>query len=89
MGFEVDGRAQVSMNLLDTEATPIRAAFAAVEREAKRRGVAIARSEIVGLVPERALRDVTAAAIKLHDPESYALEARIRDAERSAGGDSR
>jgi len=89
MGFEVDGRAQVSMNLLDTDATPIETAFAAVAQEARRRDVAIERSEIVGLVPERALRGVTAAAMNLHDPESRALEARIRDAERSAGEEPR
>lgn len=53
------GLAQVSMNLSDFEVTSIQQAFEAVKREAERRVCAIEGSEIVGLVPERAL-DVTA-----------------------------
>jgi len=52
--------AQVSMNLTDFEETPIHVAFEAVRREAERAGVGIAGTEIIGLVPERAL-EMTAA----------------------------
>ena len=55
MGFEVDGQAQVSMNLVDTEKTPLHVAFDMVSIEAEARGVTPTWSEIVGLVPERAL----------------------------------
>src|SRR5712692_5947552 len=63
-GFEVGGKAQVSMNLLDVDVTPPVTVFAAVEREATQRGIAILRSEIVGLVPERAILGASAACLK-------------------------
>jgi glutamate formiminotransferase len=48
------GLAQVSMNLTDFEQIPVDCVFEAVEAEAARRGVRIASSEIVGLVPTKA-----------------------------------
>lgn len=51
------GIVQVSMNLTDYQQTPIFRAFEAVKGEAARHGVKILESEIVGLVPERALID--------------------------------
>jgi glutamate formiminotransferase len=53
------GLAQVSMNLTDFEVTSIQRVFEAVRREAEGHACAIEGSEIVGLVPKRAL-DVTA-----------------------------
>jgi len=50
---------QVSMNLTDFEVTSIQQVFDAVRREAERRVCMIEGSEIVGLVPKRAL-DMTA-----------------------------
>ena len=47
--------AQVSMNLTDYEQTPIQLVFETVRREAERYGVQIVGSEIVGLVPQKAL----------------------------------
>ncbi len=47
--------AQVSMNLTDFEQMPIHRVFEAVKREAERYGVSIAGSEIIGLMPRRAL----------------------------------
>ena len=46
---------QVSMNLVNHEATPLHRVFEMVRREAARYGVAISGSEIVGLVPQAAL----------------------------------
>src|SRR2546422_2813645 len=54
-GFLVRGLAQVSMNLTDFEQTPIHRVFEAVKREAARYGVAPVSSEIVGLIPKKAL----------------------------------
>ena len=54
-GFLVRGMAQVSMNLTDFEQTPIHRAFEIVKREAARYGVSTVSSEIVGLLPKRAL----------------------------------
>jgi glutamate formiminotransferase len=52
--------AQVSMNLTDFDQTPIHKAFEAVRAEAARHGVGIVGTEIIGLVPEKAL-EMTAA----------------------------
>jgi len=54
-GFLVRGMAQVSMNLTDFEQTPIHRVFELVKREAARYGVSAVSSEIVGLIPKRAL----------------------------------
>jgi glutamate formiminotransferase/formiminotetrahydrofolate cyclodeaminase len=80
-GFLVDGRAQVSMNLLDIDVTSPTAVFAAVAAEAERRGAQVARSEVVGLIPERAIVAAGAAALKLPDAAEHLLEAKIRAAE--------
>jgi glutamate formiminotransferase/formiminotetrahydrofolate cyclodeaminase len=57
MGVPLASRnlAQVSMNLTDFEQTPIHRVFEAVRTEAQRYGVEIAGSEIVGLIPNKAL----------------------------------
>ncbi len=47
---------QVSMNLTNYEATPMHVAFDAVRREAERFGVTVRGSEVIGLVPQAALR---------------------------------
>src|SRR2546425_3566690 len=80
-GFEVAGQAQVSMNLLDIDTTSPAAVFAAVAREARARGVDVLKSEVVGLVPERAIFGAAAAALKLPDAADHLLEAKIRAAE--------
>ena len=58
-------QAQVSMNLTDFEQTSLAEAFQAVEREAARLGVTIQSSELVGLVPQKALAGVDIGALKL------------------------
>lgn len=54
-GFLVRGLAQVSMNLTDFEQTPLHRVFEFVKREAARYGVLPVSSEIVGLIPKRAI----------------------------------
>ena len=51
------GIAQVSMNLTDISRTPLHVAFDEVCRKADARGVRVTGTEIVGLVPKRALID--------------------------------
>src|SRR5437588_952594 len=80
-GFDVGGRAQVSMNLLDIDTTPPAAVYAAVEAEARARGVAVTKSELVGPVPARALLGAGAAALRLPDAADHLIEAKIRAAE--------
>jgi glutamate formiminotransferase len=72
--------AQVSMNLIDFEQTPIPVAFEAVRAQAAHYGVAIAGSEIVGLVPRKALDPEAAAYLQLENfgPRSI-LENRLED----------
>jgi len=69
-GFLVDGQAQVSMNLLDTEVTPLHAVYVAVQQLAAQQGVAVDRSELVGLAPERVIRAAAAHFLKLGAPDS-------------------
>jgi glutamate formiminotransferase/formiminotetrahydrofolate cyclodeaminase len=83
-GFEVDGQAQVSMNLVDTEKTPLHRAFDMVKMEAAARGVNPTWSEIVGLVPERALFDAAARHMQLRDfTPDIVLERKVREAIRA------
>src|SRR5438876_3917610 len=78
-GFEVGGKAQVSMNQLDIDVTPPATVFAAVEAEARRRGIGILKSEVVGLIPERAVIGAAAAWLKCSDVMDHLLESRIRE----------
>src|SRR6202451_433781 len=57
MGVDLRARhlAQVSINMTDFEQTPLHRVFEMVKREAERYGVSIAGSEIVGLIPKRAI----------------------------------
>jgi len=57
MGVSLASRnlAQVSINLTDFEQTPVHRVFETVRREAERYGASIIGSEIVGLVPRKAL----------------------------------
>lgn len=81
LGFEVDGQAQVSMNLVDTEKTPLHRAFDMVKMEAQARGVATTWSEIVGLVPERVLFEAAARHIQLRNfSPDMVLEHKVRKA---------
>ncbi len=80
-GFDVAGKAQVSMNLLDIDVTGPATVFAAVESEARARGVEVLRSELVGLIPQRALLGAATAALKLPDATDQVLESRILAAE--------
>ncbi len=53
--IEEYGIAQVSMNMTDLSVTPLHAAFDEVCRAAEARGVRVTGTEIVGLIPKRAL----------------------------------
>jgi glutamate formiminotransferase len=81
LGLPLAGRglAQVSMNLTDFEQTPLHEVFDAVRSEAAARGVAIAGSEIIGLMPKKALEDAAAHYLQCENFESgLVLENRLR-----------
>jgi glutamate formiminotransferase len=74
------GRAQVSMNLDDVARTPPAAAFAAVAREAARRGARVVERELIGLVPEAALGGEGEEAERLREEwGGRTLEGRLRE----------
>jgi glutamate formiminotransferase/formiminotetrahydrofolate cyclodeaminase len=77
-GFLVRGLAQVSMNLTDFEQTPIHRVFEMVKREAARYGVAPASSEIVGLIPKKALEQAAEWFLQIENfDSSLILENRL------------
>jgi len=78
MGVPVRGLAQVSMNLTDTDQTPIARVFEYVKREAGRYGVMPLSSEIVGLVPKKALEDAAEWLLQIENfDSSLILENRL------------
>ncbi|NLW53951.1 MAG: glutamate formiminotransferase, partial [Clostridiaceae bacterium] len=61
------GIVQVTMNITDFTKNPIYRVFETVKMEAKRYGVPILGSEIIGLAPMGALVDTAAYYLGLHD----------------------
>jgi glutamate formiminotransferase/formiminotetrahydrofolate cyclodeaminase len=81
LGFSIENgrRAQVSMNLVDVEATPIQRVLALVREEAKRYGAQVSGCEVVGLVPEAALLAAGEHALQLEGfRRDQVLELRLR-----------
>ncbi len=77
-GFPVRGLAQVSMNLTDFEQTPVARVFEFVRREAARYGVMPVSSEIVGLIPKKALEDAAEWFLQVENfDSSLILENRL------------
>jgi glutamate formiminotransferase/formiminotetrahydrofolate cyclodeaminase len=72
-GFLVRGLAQVSMNLTDFEQTPIHRVFEAVRREAARYGATPVCSEIVGLIPKRALESAAEWFLQVENFDSSSI----------------
>jgi len=77
-GFLVRGQAQVSMNLTDFEQTPMHRVFEMVRAEAARYGVRPASSEIVGLVPKKAIEQAAEWYLQVENfDSSLILENRL------------
>ena len=77
-GFLVRGLAQVSMNLTDFEQTPVHRVFEYVKREAARYGVTPVSSEIVGLIPKKALEQAAEWFLQIENfDSSLILENRL------------
>ena len=80
-------QAQVSMNLVDTEKTPLHRVFEIVKAEAAAHGVSPTWSEIVGLVPERVLLEAGARHVQLRGfSKAMLLETKVREV--IAGGEA-
>ncbi|MEP7339316.1 MAG: glutamate formimidoyltransferase [Acidobacteriota bacterium] len=83
LGMQMKNRhhAQVSMNIVNYEATPLFRVFEMVKREAERYGVAITGSEIVGLVPQAALNACGEFHLRIENfSEDLILENRLQHA---------
>jgi len=83
MGVDLRARnlAQVSMNLTDFEQTPVHVVFEAVKREAARYGAGIVGSEIVGLIPRRAIEMTADAYLKVENfSPAQVFENRLEEA---------
>jgi glutamate formiminotransferase len=65
LGLEVDGQAQVSMNLVDTDETALHTVFDTISEKAKAEGVEVTWSELIGLVPEKVLFEAAKSHLKL------------------------
>src|SRR6202166_3961965 len=77
-GFLVRRKAQVSMNLTDFEQTPVHRVFELVKREAARYGVAPVSSEVVGLIPKKALEQAAEWFLQVENfDSSLILENRL------------
>ncbi len=57
LGLLVEGKAQVSMNFTNFEKTPLYRVVEMIRREAARYGAQVARSELIGMIPQGALVD--------------------------------
>ena len=83
MGVDLKRRnlAQVSINLTDYEQTPMHRVYEMVKREAERYGVMPVGSEIVGLIPKKAIEMATDYFLQLENfSPSQVFENRLADA---------
>jgi len=83
MGVELKARnlAQVSINLTDFEQTPMHRVYEMVKREAERYGAAPVGSEIVGLIPKKAMEMAADFFLQLEDfSPAQVFENKLADA---------
>jgi glutamate formiminotransferase len=79
LGMLVQGRAQLSLNITDFEATPVSAVYGKVARLAQRHKTAPVEGEIIGLLPEAACERDSEWMRQLNefDPQTKVLEHRL------------
>ncbi len=65
LGLLVNGRAQVSMNVVDYRQTSLFDVMQAVDAQAAEHGVQVTETELIGLVPQAALLDAALAYLRL------------------------
>lgn len=70
IGLPVNGRAQVSMNLLNFRVTSLKTVFQTIEQEAQKLGVQPAASELIGMLPRAALEGTSPDELLLYDFDS-------------------
>jgi len=65
--LESRGYAQVSVNLTDFEVTPLCAVFKTVRAAAESHGVRISGTELIGLIPRRALEGAASCGLQFQN----------------------
>ena len=79
-GFLVDGQAQINMNILNIEQTPLYRVQELIRSEANYFGLKITKSEIVGLTPQKVLMDSAKWYHQIHNMgDEQILEYRLQD----------
>ncbi len=81
LGFDIKERnqVQISMNLVNYTRTPIFRVFETIKSEAARYGVPVTSSEIIGLVPNDALLDVSDFYLRLENfTKNQVLEEKLK-----------
>jgi glutamate formiminotransferase len=79
---------QVSTNLLDTDITPLHVVFEAIRTLALERGIEVAGSEIVGLVPLSVLTTTTGYYVKAEFGLAQIIQSRLLDLVLAGGSGS-
>ncbi len=78
LGLFVNGRAQVSMNLVNFQVTGLFPVVEAIRQQAEAHGVKIERSEVVGLLPQQAVQDALMDYLKLpREVGGWTIEQRL------------
>lgn len=67
LGLLVSGRAQVSMNITNFQETPIERVVELIRSEVSRYGARIHHSELIGLIPQSAITNVSSWYLQLDD----------------------
>jgi len=89
LGLLVEGRAQVSLNLINYRETPVARVVEMIRNEAARYGASIHHSELVGLIPQDALTDAAAWYMQLDQfDKAQVLESRLYESQASAQADN-
>ncbi len=78
LGLRVKGRAQVSMNLTDYRRTPVHRVMELIRSEARRYGTQVHHSELVGMIPQKALWEAARWYLQLDEfQDAQVLEPRV------------
>ena len=90
VGWFIDeyNQAQVSINLTNYKKNSIHKTFEEVRKQARKRGLRVTGSEIVGLVPKQALLEAGDVIVKLNDSELKNTADLIRILTRHLPGDT-
>lgn len=73
LAFEKRNQVAVSMNMFDTDQTPIYRVFKLIEAEAQRHRTTVVGTQIVGTLPQRALIDCVEYFLRLEDFKSHQI----------------